>query len=77
MGRLSANLQLTRKSYVCILQRMHKPGSFASCSCTLGERLRARPKDFLLPRKEPTAVSHSCYLCSVFRILAAAKPLIA
>ena len=34
----------TWKSYVGILQRMPKPGSFASIACTLSEHLRARPK---------------------------------
>ena len=35
----------TWKSYVGILQRMPKPGSFASLACTLSELLKARPKD--------------------------------
>ena len=38
----------TWKSYVGILQRMPKPGSFASIACTLSEHLRARPKHFHL-----------------------------
>ena len=38
----------TWKSYVGILQRMPKPGSFASIACPLSEHLRARPKDFHL-----------------------------
>ena len=35
-------------SYVGILQRMSKPGSFASTACTLSEHLKARPKDIHL-----------------------------
>ena len=38
----------TWKSYVGILQRMPKPGSFASIACPLSEHLRARPQDFHL-----------------------------
>ena len=38
----------TWKSYVGILQRMPKPGSFASIACPLSEHLRARTKDFHL-----------------------------
>ena len=34
----------TWRSYVGILQRMPKPGSFASIACTLSEHFRARPK---------------------------------
>ena len=34
----------TWTSYVGILHRMPKPGSFASIVCTLSEHLRARPK---------------------------------
>jgi hypothetical protein len=33
---------------VGILQRMPKPGSFASIACPLSEHLRARPKNFHL-----------------------------
>ena len=40
--------ELRQKSYVGILQRMPKPGSFASIACPLSEHLRARPKDFHL-----------------------------
>ncbi len=46
------NLGPARGSSVGILQRMPKPGSFASRSCTLSEHLRARPKHPRLPRKE-------------------------
>ena len=38
----------TWKSHVGILQRMPKPGSFASIACPLSEHLRARPKGFHL-----------------------------
>ena len=46
MGRLSAFCisGQTWRSYVGILHRMPKPGSFASLACTLSEHLRARPK---------------------------------
>ena len=50
MGRLSAFCisGQTWRSYVGILQRMPKPGSFASIACPLSEHLRARPKDLHL-----------------------------
>ena len=41
----------TWKSYVGILQRMPKPGSFASIACPLSEHLRARPKHLRLPEE--------------------------
>ena len=74
MCSISANLQLTRRSSVGILQRMPKPGSFASRSCTLSEHLRARPKHLRLPRKEPPAESIARFMARVVRILTAAKP---
>ena len=60
-----------------ILQRMPKPGSFASIYCTLSEHLRARPKHLRLPRKEPPAESFARFGVTVIRILKAAGPLIA
>ena len=51
-GGWPINLGPARRSSVGILQRMPKPGSFASRSCTLSEHLRARPKHLRLPRKE-------------------------
>jgi hypothetical protein len=48
---IDANLGPVRGSSVGILQRMPKPGSFASISCTQSEHLRARPKHPRLPRK--------------------------
>ena len=56
-----------------ILQRMPKPGSFASIACTLSEHLRARPKHLRLPRKEPPAESAVLFMVRVIRILTAAK----
>jgi hypothetical protein len=52
MGRLRAFCipVQTWTSYVGILQRMSKPGSFASIACTLSEHLKARPKDIHLQR---------------------------
>ena len=43
-GGWPINVGPARGSSVGILQRMPKPGSFASRSCTPGEHLRARPK---------------------------------
>ena len=57
-----------------ILQRMPKPGSFASIACTLSEHLRARPKHLRLPRKEPPAESIARFMARDVRIPTAAKP---
>ena len=76
MGRLSANLDSAQRSYVGILQRMPKPGSFASIYCTLSEHLRARPKHLCLWKREPATETFACFMGRVIRIPTAAKPLI-
>ena len=73
MGRLSAFCisGQTWRSYVGILQRMPKPGPFASLACTLSEHLRARPKHLHLQGGRFMRIESSVINC----LLLAAYPL--
>ena len=63
----------TWKSYVGILQRMPKPGSFASIACTLSlsEHLRARPKHFHLQGGTGLPISSICMITNTIQPFAA------